>query len=202
MDEYITEFTKLSCRVIDWTHVFLGGLRDDIRHDVLALEPDSLHQAQKLAKIFETKNQAKHYSRPPLFRPSPAPSFPRPTIPITSPAPLPHPSPYTSTASFKHLTPAQVQDKICKKECFHCTEPYVPSHKCKDPMIVLLDIDTPEDDSHEFHDCNSEEDTTCHMLEFFSIPSLKVGHLIRLRGSIHTHQGSNRLESCLQPVER
>lgn len=57
MDEYIAEFTKLSCRVIDWTenklkHVFLGGLRDDIRHDVFALELDFLHLAQKLAKIF------------------------------------------------------------------------------------------------------------------------------------------------------
>ena len=50
VDEYIAEFTKLSCRVIDWIenqfkHVFLGGLRDDIRHDVLALELESLHQA-------------------------------------------------------------------------------------------------------------------------------------------------------------
>lgn len=64
VDDYIAEFTKLSCRVINWTenqlkHVFLGGLKEDIRHDVLALEPDSLHQAKKLAKFFETKNQAK-----------------------------------------------------------------------------------------------------------------------------------------------
>ncbi|KAM0987486.1 hypothetical protein ACFX2A_011768 [Malus domestica] len=35
VDDYIAEFTKLSCRVIDWTenqlkHVFLGGLKEDI----------------------------------------------------------------------------------------------------------------------------------------------------------------------------
>lgn len=110
VDEYIAEFTKLSCRVIDWIenqlkHVFLRGLRDDIRHDVLALEPDSLYQAQKLAKIFDTKNQAKRYTCNPFSRPFQS-SFSRPTIhPTTPPVTVP---PHHPTAHFKRLTSAEV----------------------------------------------------------------------------------------------
>lgn len=44
VDEYISAFTKLSCRAPDWSDdqllpIFCGGLRSDIRHDVLALDP-------------------------------------------------------------------------------------------------------------------------------------------------------------------
>lgn len=97
VDEYIAEFTKLSCPVIDWTenqlkHVFLGGLNEDIHHDVLALKLDSLHQAKKLAKIFKTKNQAKKTSRPAFYRqyiPStfPKPSHPNPKYALSTPKP-------------------------------------------------------------------------------------------------------------------
>lgn len=68
VEDYLVEFTRLSCQVTAWTknqlkHVFLGDLKEDIHHDVLALELESLHQAQKLARIFETKLQAKRFVR-------------------------------------------------------------------------------------------------------------------------------------------
>ena len=98
---------------------FLGGLRDDIRHDVLALEPDSLHQAKKLAKIFKTKNQAKRWFSPILPHHHQPSTFSRPPIsPITTQHQL-HPSPSLHpNALFKHLTPAEVQEKNQKKRVF------------------------------------------------------------------------------------
>ncbi|KAM1539597.1 hypothetical protein EV2_004499 [Malus domestica] len=116
VEDYLADFTRLSWRVTDWTenqlkHVFFGGLKDDIRLDVLARELDSLHHAKKLAKIFETKLHAKRSTRP---------QFPRPYLSTTT---NPHTSTHTSSqtttprpptlasAPFKRLTPAVVQDK-------------------------------------------------------------------------------------------
>lgn len=102
-----------------------------------------------------------------------------------------HPKPPQSNGHFKRLTPTEVQDKIKKrkrKKCFHCTEPRIPRHKYKTPIIVLLDIDTLDDEPHEFHDCNSKEDTPLdpifHMLELFFIPSLGIGQPMGLKSSI------------------
>ncbi|KAL6222299.1 hypothetical protein ACLB2K_005691 [Fragaria x ananassa] len=47
VDEFFTEFTKLSCRAPDWSDadlwpMFCGGLKNELRHDVLAMGPRSL----------------------------------------------------------------------------------------------------------------------------------------------------------------
>lgn len=55
VEDYLADFTRLSYQVTYWTenqlkHVFVSGLKEDIRHDVLALELDSLHHAQNWPK--------------------------------------------------------------------------------------------------------------------------------------------------------
>ncbi|KAM5564333.1 hypothetical protein ABKV19_018771 [Rosa sericea] len=60
VDDYITEFTKLSCRAPGWTDtqlipIFCGGLKPELRHDVMAMDPHSLAQAKRLARIYEAK---------------------------------------------------------------------------------------------------------------------------------------------------
>lgn len=61
VDDYISAFTKLSCRAPDWSEqqllpVFFGGLKPEIRYDFMAIEPTSLATAQRLAtRRFESK---------------------------------------------------------------------------------------------------------------------------------------------------
>ncbi|KAL6189845.1 hypothetical protein ACLB2K_036246 [Fragaria x ananassa] len=58
--DFILAFTKLSSRAYGWTEVqllliFLGGLKPEIRHDVLVMEPSTLATAQRLARLYESK---------------------------------------------------------------------------------------------------------------------------------------------------
>ncbi|KAL6226573.1 hypothetical protein ACLB2K_000535 [Fragaria x ananassa] len=60
VNDFILAFTKLSSRAYGWTEVqllpiFLGGLKPEIRHDVLVMEPHTLTTAQRLARLYEAK---------------------------------------------------------------------------------------------------------------------------------------------------
>lgn len=60
VDDYISAFTKLSCCAPEWFDdqllpIFCGGLKPEIRHDVMALEPATLVSAQRLALWYEAK---------------------------------------------------------------------------------------------------------------------------------------------------
>lgn len=81
--EFVAQFIKLSCRVMGWTDefllgVFVGGLKEDIKDDVLALEPKNLARAMELAQIYENKHIEKRVSvranNPNSFQ---SPSFPQ-----------------------------------------------------------------------------------------------------------------------------
>lgn len=73
LEEFITAFTKLSCRAPDWpeselVHIFVDGLRPELLHDVRAMRPTTLAEAQRLARCYETRNVALRPPNP--FRPS------------------------------------------------------------------------------------------------------------------------------------
>lgn len=60
VDEFIIAFTKLSCRAPDWSDdqllpIFCSGLNTEIRHDIIALDPRTLAEAQRLARWYEAK---------------------------------------------------------------------------------------------------------------------------------------------------
>lgn len=151
VNDYLANFTRLFCWVTDMTenqlkHVFVGGPNEDICHEVLALELESLHQAHKLAKFFETKLQAKRSTRPNfprLIQPLPPTPIPPTTIPIKQPPQEPHPcSIHPSNAERQQ----RCKKKRKKNECFSCNELYTPIYKCKTPMLLVLDtIQTEEE---------------------------------------------------------
>lgn len=108
VDDYLADFTRLSCLVTDWIenqlkHMFLGGLKEDICHEILTLEPKSLHQAQKLAIIFLIKSPSQTFCLSP-----PLPTRPTP-LPIPS-SPLQRQQPPQGNLLYP-ITPAEVQEK-------------------------------------------------------------------------------------------
>ncbi|PRQ56666.1 putative retrotransposon gag domain-containing protein [Rosa chinensis] len=60
VNEFILTFTKLAGRTKGWSEaellpIFLSGLKPEIQHDVIALDPQTLVSAQRLARRFELK---------------------------------------------------------------------------------------------------------------------------------------------------
>ena len=83
--EHIEEFQKLNIRVknIPEEHridVFIGTLKDNIKHDVRLWEPDSLEKAFRLAIKMESKIMAtrKHINHNYKYGSVVAPSLPQP----------------------------------------------------------------------------------------------------------------------------
>ena len=64
MGQHIEDFQKLNIRVTDIPEqrridLLIGTLKDNIQHEVLVLEPDSLGKAFRLARKIECKIMAK-----------------------------------------------------------------------------------------------------------------------------------------------
>jgi len=85
--EHIEEFQKLNIRVKDIPveHrivVFIGTLKDNIQHDILLWEPDSLEKAFRLARKMENKIMAtrKHTSHNYKYGSVVTPSLPQPIM--------------------------------------------------------------------------------------------------------------------------
>ncbi|KAH0987500.1 hypothetical protein GBA52_014677 [Prunus armeniaca] len=63
LDEYNTEFTKLSCRALDWSDdqlkgVYVGGLTTELRDNVLIHHPANLNVAKRLACAFDNRRKS------------------------------------------------------------------------------------------------------------------------------------------------
>lgn len=112
LEDYLHHFTKLACRSHDWSdsqlkNVFLGGLKDELRHDVHALQPPTLSEAKHFSLIFNAKNHARSFQGCTTYaKPSPTPSssiFPLPPPPAHMPSTK---SPHSTNSStpFRSLT--------------------------------------------------------------------------------------------------
>lgn len=211
VDDYISAFTKLSCRAPEWSDdqllpIFCGGLKPEIRHDVMALEPPTLASAQRLARRYEAKQSElrlarsqKHTQWSNSSRPAHGPTFaahlPVATTVQTNPT---HPYPTSaqqtqrqqSTRPQRILSPLEQRDRRARGLCFNCDEAYSSTHVCKRPVMAILECPTiplPEDDS-EFHDCppsldDSPSDIT-PLYPLHAITNTTVSDMMRFKGSI------------------
>jgi len=145
--EYCVKFTALANRVQGITteallDCFVGGLRQDIRRDVLVQDPKTLMRCVSLAKLFEEKYAAKqkfHGSKGYMQNQSIA--TPSQSLKTTSLPPLlnkPNPHPQTNKAMVKRLSPAEVQLRREKGLCFTCDEKYSLSHHCPNKQYLWL----------------------------------------------------------------
>lgn len=158
-------FTKLSCRAPDWFDdqllpIFCGGLKTDIRHDIIAMEPPSLTAAQRLTRHYEAKLADIRFFR--LTRPSAWQHTPRTgpnlvpttiqsttaTLHSTFPTQLTNYNNYPrpqSRGPFWQLSPLEQRERRAKGLCFHCDEQYSNTHVCKKPVMTILECPTSPD---------------------------------------------------------
>lgn len=211
VEEYISAFTKLSCRAPDWSDdqllpIFCGGLKSEIRHDVMALEPESLAQAQRLARRYEAKladiranrtsrtNSWSYSTRPtagPNSSPNPLPAHPGSPLSFSSSQPTVA-SPLTrpqQRGPFKHVSPFEQRERRAKGLCFHCDEQYTSTHVCKKPIMAILDCisedatEIPEPTSPP-EETDAEQSHQTNPLPLHAITKTKLGEMMRFLGSI------------------
>ncbi|XP_014519802.1 uncharacterized protein LOC106776848 [Vigna radiata var. radiata] len=231
VQDYYVQFTALANRVHGVTSealldCFIGGLKLEIRRDVVAQSPTTLMRSVSLAKLYEEKYSYKpklYHSFPTskLHKPNTGPSMSQTVKSTSLPALLPTPPKSTFTPSnVKKLSPAEVQLRREKGLCFTCDEKYFPDHKCLNKQYLFLQIVDDENLQVEPEppDPNSQLDPMSNLEHHLSFNALKgssgVGTM-RFQGSIHgmriqvlLDSGSSdnflqpRLASCLKlPIE-
>jgi len=150
MHEYYVKFTALANRIQGVTtetllDCFVGGLRQDIRRDVLVQDPKTLMRCVSLAKLFEEKYVAKqkfHGSKG--YMQNQSTTTPSQSLKTTSLPPLlnkPNPHPQTNKAMVERLSPAEVQLRREKGLRFTCDEKYSPSHRCPNKQYLWLHVE-------------------------------------------------------------
>ncbi|BBH02927.1 transposable element gene [Prunus dulcis] len=141
LKDYIAEFRRLATRIRDLNPTFrlscfVGGLKEELKHDVKLLRPATVHEAMNFAHEVDAKLQKLRYahfagiskSRLPLLPiqndlvPAKNEVVPRKDMPV------------------KKLTPEEIQYKRQNNLCFYCDEKFVRGHKCARKQILLLDM--------------------------------------------------------------
>ncbi|CAN6547867.1 unnamed protein product [Malus baccata var. baccata] len=147
--DYVAEFRRLATRSPEigpllLRSCFLEGLKKELRYDVKLLKPANVHEAIAIAVQLDSKLTE---LKPPLSR-TYAPSK-LPTTIVTSST---HTVPRTSNLAIKKLTPAEIQRKRERGECWFCTDKWVSGHKCGLKQLLMMDVmdsDVVENDSEE-----------------------------------------------------
>ena len=138
VNEYLTEFERLANRVIGLPPPFLlscfvSGLTQDIRREVLALQPISLPQAMALAKLQEDKIRDRRQA-PPRNHNTPSASYAPPTR-------KPH-------STYVQRTPDEMALRREKGLCYNCEEKWSSTHRCKGRVLLFI-ADNPSPTSDE-----------------------------------------------------
>lgn len=144
--EYQTQFESTATRVIGLLPhfsltCFISELKPHIRREVQALQPISLIQAFELAKIQEDKYIAMWN-----FQRSTSTynfSYYAPSAPLTSTQLTQHQSllKTLSNIPIKSLTASELQERPEKGLCYTCDEIFIPGHKCKTKLFLLVHQD-------------------------------------------------------------
>lgn len=123
---------------------FLGGLKKELRYDVKLLKPANVHEAIAIAVQLDSKLTE-------LKLPPPRP-FPSSKPSSTTLTPFSHTMPKTSNLAIKKLTPAEIQRKRERGECWFCNDKWVHGHKCGLKQLLMMemsDSEVSEDDIRE-----------------------------------------------------
>ena len=155
--QYYMEFSALANRtygvsteaILDY---FVGGLRPEIRREVIAQNPLNLVRAFALAKLFEDKHE---------FRPKTTPWYPcshyssKPPLNSTQSTVSPHlkpppllPFPHSkslplqqNSSNIRKMSQAEIQRRRENGLCFTCDEKYFFGHKCPNKQLLLPQVD-------------------------------------------------------------
>nr|KYP42428.1 hypothetical protein KK1_036174 [Cajanus cajan] len=153
---------------------FIGGLKSDIRRDVIAQSPSTLIRSVSLAKLYKEKYLSKpeHYQAYPAAK-TQATNTSLPisqTIKSTSfPPLLPNPtSPTTTTirnTNIKKITPVEMQLRREKGLCYTCDEKFSPSHRCPNKQYLLLQLQDEDCGELQPEPLDIEHSTELHLYQ-------------------------------------
>lgn len=131
-------------------HLFISGLREDIKNSVLSHEPKTFDEALNQAHIQERRIQAEKGPVRPALANKGAPLLPNPNVS----------SSYQNSSSkiasnnnlnwaaarfpLKRLSHAETQSRRERGLCYYCEEKYTVGHKCKSPPQLLLLTNEPD----------------------------------------------------------
>lgn len=127
-----------SNRVVGLPHNFLlscfiSGLKPHMKKEVQALQPINLMQAVDFAKLREEKfSELRKYQRYPPYSNNYSNSQPSSS---NNPPLLPKP---LSNIPVKRLSASKLQDRRDKGLCYSCDEKFIPGHKCKSKIFLLV----------------------------------------------------------------
>ncbi|XP_039023154.1 uncharacterized protein LOC120155744 [Hibiscus syriacus] len=111
--------------------LFISGLRDDIKHRVKALDPKTLSEASRQAKLYELSMEFESKRFKPFVR------NPVYSVPLSGSKPSQITLPQKNTT-----TPTQKQNLIDYMRqnslCFKCGEKFVPGHQCKAKQLNMM----------------------------------------------------------------
>ncbi|KAI5335346.1 hypothetical protein L3X38_025479 [Prunus dulcis] len=120
----------------DFVDCFIGGLREELKHDINLLRPATVHEAMNFAHEVDAKPQklrSMHSSRNFKSR--------LPLLPIQNDLVLAESEIVPrKDMPIKKLTPEEIQYKRQNNLCFYCDEKFVRGPKCARKQILLLDM--------------------------------------------------------------
>ncbi|CAL9017595.1 unnamed protein product, partial [Prunus brigantina] len=141
LKDYITEFRRLATRIRDLSPTFrlscfVGGLREELKHDVKLLRPATVHEAMNFAHEVDAKLQKLRYAHSAEISKSRLPLLPIQNDLVHAK----HEIVPRKDMPIKKLTPEEIQYKRQNNLCFYCDEKFVRGHKCARKQILLLDM--------------------------------------------------------------
>ncbi|KAM5586386.1 hypothetical protein ABKV19_005352, partial [Rosa sericea] len=168
--DYKAQFTKLSCRAPGFSPgalvaCFIGGLKEDIRVDVRALNPKTLLEAYELAKIYEEKYIGhKHPFRLVAAKSTPSISRPTSNTPFTPRSSTRTPLVVNNNGlGHKRLTQAEYQERRAKNLCFFCEEPFKPGHNCRKGRAFLIEVSSGDESNIDTNTVDVTEELTSEL---------------------------------------
>ncbi|KAK0570568.1 hypothetical protein LWI29_003302 [Acer saccharum] len=145
--DYVSEFRRLATWITNLSPTFrlscfIGGLKEELKHDVKLLRPATVQDAMNLAVEVDLKFQKLRSFGFNRMKMSALPTKNE----ISSI------KPNTETKEkfpIRKLTPEEIQYKRENNLCFYCDDRYVRGHKCPKKQILLLDIGYNSSDEDE-----------------------------------------------------
>jgi len=143
--DYILQHQKLATRVDGLSddkllELYIGGLREEIRHELHILNPPDMTTVIKLARQIEAKNRATRRSISSGEGP-----FNNRLAPPT-----------------RRISTKELDEKRAKGLCFRCDDKWTRDHKCRENKLFILedtyDEDDDEEEPEEEHPTEKEEE--------------------------------------------
>ncbi|CAL2271884.1 unnamed protein product [Prunus armeniaca] len=119
---------RLSC--------FVGGLKEELKHDVKLLRPATVHEAMNFAHEVDAKLQKLRYAHSAGNSKSRLPLLPIQNDLVSAKNEVVP----RKDMPVKKLTPEEIQYKRQNNLCFYCDEKFVRGHKCARKQILLSDM--------------------------------------------------------------